>query len=296
MTSSRAVRRMTADRRPAVRSSRRTSNPERPGEHDVEDDQVGLVIERRRQGRVAVGGVPDLVALPHEVGPHDLADVGFVVHDEDRAHGVHHRRAGGLRPPALRSGDQLDGAALARGHVPFPAPAPRIMPPRPAPIMPRACAHSAHHPVRAGTHGRTPHAAERGLVDHRLGLCSHVGPERLRLVRGDGARREAGVDARGPLGDEGVDQLLRVDLLALGDLRQRQPLAAQLHDLRIGQAEDGGEGAGRLDGGRGGGRCGRRRGGDRHGGARSRRCGGDRTCGEKEDEARAGDRDGDSSS
>ena len=72
---------------------------------------------------------------------------------------------------------------------------------------------------------------------------------------------EAGVDARGPLGDERVDEPLRVNLLLLGDLRERQPLLAQRHHLGVGQAEDRGDGAGRLDGSRRGAGCGRRHGG-----------------------------------
>ena len=125
------------DRRPPAGRAQLAQDVE-PGaawEHDVEDDQVGLVVESRSEGGVAVRGIPDLVSFAGEVGPHDLADVGLVVDDQDAAHGGHHRRAGAqclaARPLVV---GQLDGAVLANGHVPFPAP--RIMPPRPAPVMP----------------------------------------------------------------------------------------------------------------------------------------------------------------
>ena len=41
--------------------------PRSAGEHDVEHDEVGLVIEGGREGRVPVARVPDVVSLSDEV-------------------------------------------------------------------------------------------------------------------------------------------------------------------------------------------------------------------------------------
>ena len=91
--------------------------PRAPGKHDVEDDQVRLVLERRRECRIAVAGVPDLVALAGKVGPHDLADVGLIVDDQDAAHGAGHRRAGSRR----RRGRPPDRGAISSTAPRWPA-------------------------------------------------------------------------------------------------------------------------------------------------------------------------------
>ena len=185
---------------PAARSSRRTSNPERPGSITSSTTRSGEPRERRPRGRsIPSAAVSTIVAVARQVGPHDLEDVRLVVDDQDVRHGGQHRRAAGpassgarrpvggartagsgwrsagrcpCRPRARCGADAAGRTAAARG----PAARRRRAP---APIGARACAH-----------GRAAHPADGGLVDHGLGLGLEVGLEGRRLVGGDGADRE----------------------------------------------------------------------------------------------------------
>src|SRR3989304_4566543 len=53
---------------------------------------------------------------------------------------------------------------------------------------------------------------------------------------GDGAVGAPGLEALGELDLQGLDELLRVDVLALGDLGKGQPVLPELHDLGLGTA------------------------------------------------------------
>ena len=57
-----------------------------PGHHDVQQHHVGLELVELFKAFFAVVGRRDLIALLGQVEPQQLADVGIVVHDEDRLH------------------------------------------------------------------------------------------------------------------------------------------------------------------------------------------------------------------
>src|SRR5690606_34511827 len=57
-------------------------------EPDVEDDEIGRGFVDRREGGITVPGEPGAVSLvPEDVGD-ELADVGFIVHDENVGHQI----------------------------------------------------------------------------------------------------------------------------------------------------------------------------------------------------------------
>ena len=56
------------------------------GEHQVEDDEVGLVAGVQRESLLAVRGADDRVALLLQVQAKEVDDVALVVDDEDRLH------------------------------------------------------------------------------------------------------------------------------------------------------------------------------------------------------------------
>ena len=70
--------------------------PVHPRQHQVQDDQIGMVLGVRRDRLGAVGGGDDAVSLGLEPGPHRFRDRLLVVDDEDRllAHAPHRTRDG----------------------------------------------------------------------------------------------------------------------------------------------------------------------------------------------------------
>jgi len=60
------------------------------GQHEVEDDEVGLLGLEGGQRRAAIVGGHDPVPVALEVGAHELHDLAIVVHDEDGAGGAGH--------------------------------------------------------------------------------------------------------------------------------------------------------------------------------------------------------------
>ena len=74
-------------------------------------------------------------------------------------------------------------------------------------------------------------------------LLAWVWTSALSLVAsasGERSVRDPRVDPARPPGRQSVDELLRVDLLLLGDLGERQAVVAERLDLGLGQAEHGG--------------------------------------------------------
>ena len=65
------------------RQRRQSSMPLRPGQHPVEQDQVGDAVADALDGLVAAFGGDDAEALGLEVVAHQLAEVGFVLDDQD---------------------------------------------------------------------------------------------------------------------------------------------------------------------------------------------------------------------
>ena len=68
-----------------MRSRRQTSTPSRPGQAEVEDDQVGDEAGGDVERLDSVGGGPHLVALVAQGAAQDVGDVGVVLDDEDAA-------------------------------------------------------------------------------------------------------------------------------------------------------------------------------------------------------------------
>ena len=66
--------------------SARTWRPLHPGHHQVEQDQVDVVLAEMFQGALAVLGRGDRVALGHQEPHQETDDPGFVVDDQQIAH------------------------------------------------------------------------------------------------------------------------------------------------------------------------------------------------------------------
>ena len=67
------------------------SDPRDLKRHDVQDDQVGTLVAGGVQGAGPVGLLDDGESVGLQIAAHDVADLGFVVDDEDG--GLMHRSA-----------------------------------------------------------------------------------------------------------------------------------------------------------------------------------------------------------
>ena len=86
------------------------------GDHQVEQERVGLRLERARQAAGAVVRVADLVALGHEQRADHPADVRLVVDDQHARHSTSLRGRVGVRQSVLlHLGHQLGGEPLRFG-------------------------------------------------------------------------------------------------------------------------------------------------------------------------------------
>ena len=68
------------------RIQRQTARPSVPGQHQVEDDEVRMLVLDERNRRVAVAGLERAVALAAQVLDDDLADDRLVIDDKHRRH------------------------------------------------------------------------------------------------------------------------------------------------------------------------------------------------------------------
>ena len=73
---------------PLPRSVSRTRKPSRPGQHQVEHDEVVRPAARPRSPTSPSSATSAMVALVLEVGPEPVGEVAVVLHDQDAGHGA----------------------------------------------------------------------------------------------------------------------------------------------------------------------------------------------------------------